>query len=115
VSLPAGQQRTLQRIEQALVDDDTGMEPLFAVFARLTARVAMPPAEQVTSRRRLRRPVAITVIAPAALLGLLILAILTGSGPACRAAPAGPAQAATPRTAGCRPGTSLPPTPPHAP
>jgi Protein of unknown function (DUF3040) len=116
VSLPAGQQRTLQRIEQALLADDAGLESLFAVFTRLAEHDAMPRAEQVASRlqRALQRPAAVMVIAVTALLGILVLAILPRGGQACGAAPARAVQLAVPRSAGCLPGLAPQSGPPHA-
>jgi hypothetical protein len=55
VSLPAGQQRALDRIEKTLADDHPGLGPLFAIFTRLTGQEAMPLTERVTARPRLRR------------------------------------------------------------
>jgi hypothetical protein len=115
VSLPAGQQRVLQRIEQALLADDAGLESLFAVFTRLAENDAMPRAEQVASRlqRQLQRPAAVMLIAVTALLGILVLTILPRGGQACGAAPARAVQLAAARTAACQPGTALQPGPPH--
>ena len=117
MSLPARQRRDLQRIEQALLADDAGLGSMFAVFTRLTAQEAMPRAEHVTSRlqRQLQRPAATMVIAVTALLGILVLALLTRSGQACGAASgARTGQTASARPAGCLPGTALPPGPSHA-
>jgi hypothetical protein len=57
MSLPASQQRALNRIEEALVHDHPGLGPLFAIFTRLVGQEAMPMTERVTARsRRSRRP-----------------------------------------------------------
>jgi hypothetical protein len=91
VSLPAGQERILQRIEKALQVDDAGLESLFAVFTRLAEHDAMPAAEQVAPwlQRQLQRPAAVIVIAVTAWLGILVLTVLPRGGQACGAAPVG--------------------------
>jgi hypothetical protein len=54
--LPAGQQRSLSRIEKALADDHPCLRPLFAIFTGLAGHEAMPVTERVTARpRRARR------------------------------------------------------------
>jgi hypothetical protein len=112
MSLPAGQQRTLQRIEQTLVAGDPELVSLFAVFTRLTGQDAMPRTEQVPARLRGLRSAAAMFIVLTALLGVILLSVLTRSGPACRAAPVaerGQPIAAPP--AGCQPGRVLSPGP----
>lgn len=115
--LPAGQQRTLQRIEQALRVDDAGLESLFAVFTRLAEDDAMPPAEQVAPwlQRQLQRPAAVVLITVTVLLGILALTIVPRGGQACRAARVAAVQLAPARTVGCQPSTALQSGPPHAP
>jgi hypothetical protein len=51
MSLPASQQRALNRIEETLADDYPGLGPLFAIFTRLAGQEAMPVTERVTTRR----------------------------------------------------------------
>jgi hypothetical protein len=52
MSLPAGQQRALNRIEKNLADDDFGLGPLFAIFTSLAgkgrARAQLPPSSRRT-------------------------------------------------------------------
>jgi hypothetical protein len=82
MSLPASQQRALNRIEKTLADDQTGLGPLFAIFTRLTSHEAMPLTERVTTRpwqwqRRMRPGVAVIVglaMATGALLTLSLMA-----------------------------------------
>ena len=68
MSLPASQQRALNRIEEALARDHPGLGPLFAIFTRLAGQEAMPVTERVTARRwRSRRmwgmwPIVATVV-----------------------------------------------------
>jgi hypothetical protein len=110
MSLPAGQQRVLQRIEQTLVTEDPELGSLFAVFTRLTGQDAMPHAEQLmTAPRRPRRVRAATVIVLAltALLSMILVTALTRGSQACGGAPAaGRSQPAAAQPASCRPGRS---------
>ena len=75
MSLPASQQRALNRIEEALVHDHPGLGPLFAIFTRLVGHEAMPVTERVTARRmrmRIRmRPGVATVVALVMAIGVL--------------------------------------------
>jgi hypothetical protein len=50
MSLPASQQRVLNRIEGALAQDHPGLGPLFAIFTRLVGQEAMPVTERITAR-----------------------------------------------------------------
>jgi hypothetical protein len=50
MSLPASQQRALNQIEQTLVDDHPGLEPLFGIFTRLTSHEAMPVTERLSAQ-----------------------------------------------------------------
>ena len=52
MSLPVRQQRSLSRIEKALMADDARLRSHFAVFAKLTVNDAMPGTEQLMARRR---------------------------------------------------------------
>jgi len=61
MSLPAGQQRILNAIEEALRVHDSRLASMFATFTRLTRQEEMPEVEQLKQRRgvfartRLRR------------------------------------------------------------
>ncbi len=50
MSLPARQQRTLDRIERKLVASDPVLHSWFAIFARLTRDEEMPRIEEVRAR-----------------------------------------------------------------
>jgi hypothetical protein len=52
MSLPTGQQRALDEIEETLARDHPGLGPLFATFTRLAGNEAMPVTERVTTRPR---------------------------------------------------------------
>jgi Protein of unknown function (DUF3040) len=74
MSLPERQQQILDQIEQVLQAADPHMKSMFAAFARLAPRDAMPVTE-VTARRSARRTVVICVMV-LSLLGVLMLSIL---------------------------------------
>ena len=78
MSLPAAQQRALNRIEKTLANDDFGLGPRFAVFTSMVGHEAMPVTERVTSRswrQRMRRiwSAVVTVTVLAVVAGALIL------------------------------------------
>jgi hypothetical protein len=50
VSLPASQQRILDRIERKLRDSDPRLTALFSIFGRLTRDEDMPRAEEIRAR-----------------------------------------------------------------
>jgi Protein of unknown function (DUF3040) len=52
MSLPARQQLILDQIEKALQAADPGLKSMFAAFARLAPREAMPATEGISGRRR---------------------------------------------------------------
>jgi hypothetical protein len=57
MSLPAGQQRSLDLIASTLLDDDLVLASLFGIFTQLACGEAMPSTERVIAgpwRRRLR-------------------------------------------------------------
>jgi hypothetical protein len=69
MSLPARQQRTLNRIEQTLVAEDPGLGLRFGVFTSLTVDEEMPGTERVPGRlRRFRRA---GMAPPLMMIGLL--------------------------------------------
>jgi len=105
MSLSAGQQRILDGIAGTLQARDPRLASLFSIFTRLTRHEPMPWIEQLTVRagrlpramRRLARafpalarlrPVAVVPLALAAMVGLLVLAPMTGSQRACAPSPA---------------------------
>ncbi|MGD0700538.1 MAG: hypothetical protein ABSA02_11710 [Trebonia sp.] len=90
MSLPAGQQRALNRIEQTLAHDDPGLGPLFATFTKLVGREAMPVTERVTARRwwlrwqrRVSPTVATLVGLAMAVAALFTLSLTMASPPVC--------------------------------
>jgi hypothetical protein len=109
MSLRAGQQRSLDRIERTLLDDDLRLGSLFAIFTRLARDEAMPSIERVTAgpwRRRLR-PALAAALGLAAVISVLVLSLLVPGRQACRggaaAAPAHMQPFHAGRQAACRP------------
>jgi Protein of unknown function (DUF3040) len=85
MSLPAGQQRALERIEQTLAAEESRLGSLFAVFTRLTRNEALPRTEQITGRPwRLRWPAAVI---PLTLLTLVVMLVATWRIPSGHACP----------------------------
>ena len=84
MSLPACEQRVLDRIEKTLQDGDPRLGSMFVIFTRLTRYEAMPRTEQVrdawwmTLRRRAAIPVAVI-----AMLSVLTLSWLAPGQRAC--------------------------------
>jgi hypothetical protein len=78
VSLPASQQRTLNKIEVVLRDSDPWLASLFSIFTRLTVDEDMPRLEEVKARlaRLGAFPAALATVACALLIG--------ASGPAAQ-------------------------------
>jgi len=73
MSLPARQQRALDRIDQTLAVDDPRLGSMFAIFARLTLDEPMPATERVSARlKRLLRPAVISITLIAGLAVLLV-------------------------------------------
>ena len=71
MSLPAYQQRALDRIGQTLAAEDPGLGSRFAVFNKLTVHEAMPGTEQAPSHpQRFLLP---AMILPVMLITLLAL------------------------------------------
>jgi len=101
VSLPARQQRVLDRIERKLVASDPLLHSWFAIFSRLTRDEDMPRIEEVRARltrfgnwisrrtapvrRRIPRPsarVKAILFFPVALAAMVGALIIGASGPA---------------------------------
>jgi hypothetical protein len=74
MSLPARQQQILDQIEHALQAADPRLKSMFAAFARLPPREAVPASEVIVHRSP-RRTVIICVMV-LSLLGVLMLSIL---------------------------------------
>ena len=110
MSLPASQQRALNQIEETLADDHPGLEPLFAIFTRLTGHEPMPVTERVTvsrwrwQRRRMRLAV-VTLIGLAMATGaLLTLSLLLPDPQVCIPAVTAPVAHARSVPTGRQPG-----------
>jgi Protein of unknown function (DUF3040) len=99
VSLPASQQRILDRIDRRLRDSDPKLASLFAIFTRLTHDEDMPRIEEIRARlarlgawvgrrtapvrRRIPRPsgrVKAILFFPAALAAVICALVLGASG-----------------------------------
>jgi hypothetical protein len=73
MSLPARQQRALDRIEQTLAADDPGLGSMFAIFTELAREEPMPTSERVCAwLKRLFRPAVVISIAVIAVLTVLM-------------------------------------------
>jgi hypothetical protein len=110
MSLPAGRQRTLDRIAQTLVAEDPGLELRFAVFTRLTRHEAILGTEQLPGRLQqvLRR----AFILPLVVISLVTVMAASGLIPSRSTCPVGThaAAAAMPsesRAAPCLPGRAV--------
>lgn len=114
VSLPAHQQRVLDRIETGLERGDPTLRSMFAIFTRLTRGEGVPGTERLRARARARARTKTQAIMVAPILvffavGLvtlcIVLAASSSTARACRAV--SHPRAATTRALGCE---SLPPT-----
>jgi hypothetical protein len=76
MSLPARQQLILDQIEKALQAADPGLKSMFAAFARLAQREAMPAPEDISGRRRTAAMISIVVIG---VLGMVMLGFFATS------------------------------------
>jgi hypothetical protein len=105
MSLPARQQRALDRIGEMLAADDPGLRSMFAIFTRLTRHEAMPMTERVRTRlKRLLRPAMVIPITLIAVLSILIVSFPTHSRTMCgRAVAASGLARAWSRAASCSP------------
>ncbi len=109
MSLPASQQRALDRIEQTLVADDPGLGLRFAIFTRLARGDPMPGTEQVPGRlQRFLRPAIMLPLMVISLAALLAASWLLPSREGCPAGPKAAAHSMSPvsRAARCQPGPS---------
>lgn len=124
MSLPASQQRTLNRIDRMLRDSDPRLVALFSIFTRLTWDEEMPRIEEVRARlarfggwlarhtrparRRIPRPsarVKAILFFPVALAAVACALLIGGSGPAvhrCAATVRAPASELIVKARQCR-------------
>jgi hypothetical protein len=81
MNLPARQQKVLDQIEQVLQAADPRLKSMFAAFARLALREAMPATEAIsdgaTGRTRRTRRTRRTVVISIMVIGLLSVLMLT--------------------------------------
>jgi hypothetical protein len=76
MSLPARQQRALDRIDQTLTGNDPRLGSMFAIFTRLTLDEPMPATERVSARlKRLLHPAMVISIALIAGLTVLLVSV----------------------------------------
>jgi len=124
VSLPASQQRMLDRIDRMLRDSDPRLVALFAIFTRLTWDEEMPRLEQIRARLagisgwfarrtepvrrrtpRVPRRLKAILFYPAALAAVACALLIGGSGPAvhrCTATVRAPANELIVKARQCR-------------
>jgi hypothetical protein len=108
MSLPACQQRALDRIATTLLAGDPRLGSLFGIFTRLTWHEAMPRIEQVKPGRWYSlRPSAGIAVMLITVLGVLVLSLLAPTRPTC-VIPAAPGNShSSSRTAGCLTGPAM--------
>ena len=82
MSLPARQQRSLDRIGKTLAAEDPGLGSMFAIFTTLALDEPMPAAERVSAglRRLLRPAMLISIALIAGLTVLLVSAPMHATG-----------------------------------
>jgi len=110
MSLPACQQRALDRIEQTLVREDPALGLRFAVFARLARDDAMPATEQVSGRlRRFLRSAIVLPLTAISLVALLAAGWLLAGRQGCVLGQKAAAHnmSSVSRAARCQPGPSV--------
>ncbi len=84
MSLPARQQRALDRIDQTLAVDDPLLGSMFEIFSRLTLDEPMPVTERVTAGlKRVLRPAMVISIALIAGLTVLLVSVPAHASSRC--------------------------------
>jgi hypothetical protein len=84
MSLPARQQRALDRIDQTLAVDDPRLGSMFEIFSRLTLDEPMPVSERVTAGlKRVLRPAMMVSIALIASLTVLLVSVPAHASSRC--------------------------------
>jgi hypothetical protein len=109
MSLPAAEERTLTRIEQALRSRDPRLSALFSIFTRLTRQEAMPTIEQLRARRWRPQPGAVLL----AVVALLVCAIVAGSLASARGCEQAPTATATTQPSAIAASAMVPQCPAH--
>jgi hypothetical protein len=92
MSLPAGQQRVIDKVESALRDGEPALESMFAIFARLNEGEPVAAEPLQGSRRRRPRPgnsMYAIVLIPVMFAAILAGALLGGSARSAGACEAG--------------------------
>jgi hypothetical protein len=92
MSLPAGQQRVIDRVESALRDGEPALESMFAIFARLNEGEPVAAESLQSSRKRWPRPgnsMYAIVLIPVMFAAILAGALLGGSARSAGACEAG--------------------------
>lgn len=108
MSLPAGQQRALIRIEKTLLADDPRFGSLFTIFTRLTRHQAMPDIELVKPTRwHSLRPFLAIAIALLAVVSALTLSLPSPRRPICMISAAARHSYSSGETTGCPPGPGM--------
>ena len=82
MSLPPRQQVILDQIEKTLQAADPGLKSMFAAFARLASREAMPATEALAGRRA-RRTMMISIAVFSVLALLMLMLSFLAMGEAC--------------------------------
>lgn len=108
MSLPACQQRALDRIEKTLLADAPRFGSLFVIFTRLTWHEAMPAIELVKPGRwHSLRPLAAIAVALIAVASALMLTLLAPRRPICVTSAVPGHSHSSGQTTGCSPGPEL--------
>jgi hypothetical protein len=92
MSLPAGQQRVIDRVESALRDGEPALESMFAIFAQLNEGEPVAAESLQSSRKRWPRPgnsMYAIVLIPVMFAAILAGALLGGSARSAGACEAG--------------------------
>jgi Protein of unknown function (DUF3040) len=107
MSLPASEQRALDRIEETLHAGDPRLRSLFMIFTRLTRHEAMPSTEQVNTRplMSLIRKIAIPIALAAILSGLILNTLAPGRNACVTQAPSHSQSSS--QMSGCLPGPAI--------
>lgn len=110
MSLPARQQRALDRIDRTLAGDDPRLGSMFAIFTTLAMDEPMPATERVSARlKRLLHPAMVISIALIAGLTVLLVSVPVHAGTRCAVTLADSRLAQVwSRTKSCRPAPPKP-------
>jgi hypothetical protein len=104
MSLPARQQQALDKIELALQAADPKLKAMFATFARLTSREAMPTTEAIVAK--LPRPVMMISIMVVTVLAAVLVSVFAAGTECPRLSSDQVVATAAVRLAACRDNTA---------